>query len=112
VSLAGNYATPCADLLAGALSEAALAALDQRIETVVEQRMRAFLPGAIDRTRLSPWLDTKAAAAYLGITENALRLRVRAGLVVAHHDPAGRLRLHRDDLDHAMTPVYPRRAKR
>ena len=64
------------------------------------------------RAQLTPWLDTKRAAAYLGISENALRLRVREGLVAAHRDGAGRLRFHRDELDRSMRPEPPRRRKR
>jgi hypothetical protein len=109
---AGDVTKPGARPLAVTFTDAALTALDARIEELVERRLRDLLPAALKRVGSTPWLDTNAAAAYLTITENALRLRVRAGLVVAHHDPAGRLRFHRDDLDHAMTPVYPRGAKR
>jgi hypothetical protein len=98
------------DPLRASFTEAALDALDARVEAVVDKRIRDLLPRKFDRP--TPWLDTKAAAAYLMITENALRLRVRAGLVEAHRDPAGRLRFHCDELDQAMTADYPRRARR
>jgi hypothetical protein len=60
----------------------------------------------------SPWMNTRAASNYLAITENALRLRVREGLVQGHRDGAGRLRFHRDELDQSMRPEPPRRRKR
>ena len=59
--------------------------------------LQEHLPAEIERAQLTPWLDTKHAAVYLGITENALRLRVREGLVPAHRDGAGRLRFHREN---------------
>jgi hypothetical protein len=100
------------DPLAAVLTEPALASLDARIAQAVDTRLRELLPDELERARSSPWLDTKAAAAYLTITENALRLRVRAGLVEAHRDRAGRLRFHRNELDREMTRDYPRRARR
>jgi hypothetical protein len=100
------------DALAAALSEAALEALERRIEAIAGQRLKDLLPQAIERARLTPWLDTAAAAAYLGVTSNALRLRQRAGLVKSHRDSAGRLRFHRDDLDRSMTPEPDLRPRR
>jgi hypothetical protein len=105
-------ADPKRDALATALSEAALEALENRIQTVVEQQLRDSLPPAIERARLTPWLDTAAAASYLGITTNALRLRQRAGLVKSYRDPAGRLRFHRDDLGQSMSPEPDKRPRR
>jgi excisionase family DNA binding protein len=104
--------TPVADLLVTALSERALAQLEQRIEVVVARLLRELLPAEIERAQLTPWLDTKQAATYLGVSENALRLRVREALVSAHRDGAGRLRFHRDELDQSMRSVPPRRRRR
>jgi hypothetical protein len=92
------------DPIAGLLSLSALAALRRWIESSVAEQIEAALPRAIEDATASPWLDTKHAAGYLGITENALRLRHRAGLVDAYRDPAGRLRFHREHLDQSMTP--------
>jgi hypothetical protein len=103
---------PDRDALAVALSEAALDALEQRIQAAVRQQLHALLPKAIEGARLSPWLDAKQAAVYLGITENALRLRQRAGLVKAYRDPAGRVRFHRDDLDRSMRAEPDKRPRR
>jgi excisionase family DNA binding protein len=105
-------ASPDDDLLASALSEPALAHLERRIETIIARLLQERLPAEIKRAQTTPWLDTKQAAAYLGITENALRLRVRELLVPAHRDGAGRLRFHRDELDQSMRPEPPRRRKR
>jgi hypothetical protein len=99
------------DPLAAALSSEALAALDDRIGRIVDQQFRQRLPTEIESARFGPWMDTKHAAAYLGITENALRLRVREGLVPAHRDAAGRLRFHRREFDQSMT-TEPRRRHR
>jgi excisionase family DNA binding protein len=93
------------------LSSPALAALDAHIEHAVERQLRHRLPAALERTRLSPWMATATAASYLGISENALRLRVREGLVPAHRDGAGRLRFHRVELDQTMN-AEPRRRRR
>lgn len=100
------------DPLAVVLSEAALAALERRIESAVDQRLHKILPATLMQAHLSPWLDAKNAAAYLGISENALRLRVREALVPTHRDTAGRLRFHRHDLDRSMSPEQPRRTRR
>jgi hypothetical protein len=100
------------DTLSAMLTESALAALDARIEHAVDIRLRKMLSVELERAHMSPWLDTKSAASYIGITQNALRLRTRAGLVQAHRDGAGRLRFHRDELDLAMRPEPPRRARR
>src|SRR5262245_22253162 len=74
----------CVDPLTVVLSETAVAALERRIEIAVDQRLHELLPAEPTRGQLSPWLDTKNAAAYLGISENALRLRVRKALVLVH----------------------------
>jgi hypothetical protein len=100
------------DPLAAVLSAAAQDALRARIEENVKCQLRRELPEAIASAMLTPWLDTKHAAVYLGITENALRLRQRAGLVKTHRDPAGRLRFHRDDLDRSMSPEPDKRPRR
>jgi hypothetical protein len=100
------------DPLAATLTESALASLDARITHAVDRRLRELLPEELEHASSSPWFVTKAAATYLGISENALRLRVRAGLVDAHRDSAGRLRFHRDDLDRSITPEPPKRARR
>jgi hypothetical protein len=89
-----------------------VSAFERRIDAAVERRLQQVLQAAIDAAALSPWLDTRHAARYLGISENALRLRVRADLVRAHRESAGRLRFHRDDLDRSMTPEPPKRARR
>jgi hypothetical protein len=107
-----NRSTAPADLLSGILSDVALEALKRLIESVVEREIPGLVQKELGRAQLTPWLDTKQAAAYLGITENALRLRQRAGLVKAHRDPAGRLRFHRDDLDRAMSPEPEKRRRR
>jgi hypothetical protein len=107
-----SAASPERDALSTALSEVALEALETRIQAVVEQQLRDLLPAAIERACLTPWLDTAAAAAYLGVTSNALRLRERAGLVKAYRDPAGRLRFHRDALDRSMIPEPQKRPRR
>ena len=100
------------DALTAAFSERALDALEKRVRAVVERELRKLIPKTIEQTRLSPWLDTKHAAAYIGISENALRLRIREGLVPAHRDGAGRLRFHRDELDQSMRPEPARRRRR
>ena len=73
---------PVGDPIAAALSESALHAFEKRIRALVEKQLANLLPKAIERACLSPWLDTKHAAAYLRISQNALRLRVREGLVL------------------------------
>jgi Helix-turn-helix domain len=107
-----STSSPLADPLAAILSEAALASLERRIECVVARQLDAVLTAQVMRTGVSPWLDVKRAASYLGITENALRLRVREDLVPAHRDAAGRLRFHRDELDQSIRPEPPRRTRR
>jgi hypothetical protein len=103
---------PPADPVTAVLSEAALAALDQRIESVVNRQLKALLPMQVMRMPVSPWLDTSGAASYFGITQNALRLRVRSGSVAANRDAAGRLRFHRDELGRTMRPEPVRRKRR
>jgi hypothetical protein len=101
-----------ADPLTELLSSSALESVRHWIDSSVEEQLRHVLPAAVQCAQQSPWLDTKNAADYLQVTENALRLRVRAGLVPAHRDTAGRLRFHRDELDQSMRPEPPRRPKR
>jgi excisionase family DNA binding protein len=100
------------DALDTAFSKRVLDALAARIDEAVVRHLHSLLPAAIEQASLSPWFDTKHAAAYLQISENALRLRVRSGLVPAYRDGAGRLRFHRDHLDRAMKAEPPRRARR
>jgi excisionase family DNA binding protein len=100
------------DPLETVLTASALDALTARIEATVDRRLNQVLARTIASATSSPWLNTKQAAAYLGISENALRLRVREHLVPAHRDGAGRLRFHRRDLDGTMTPEAPRRRQR
>jgi len=82
------------------------------VQRVVDEQLELRLPEAIEAAFASPWLDVKAAAAYLGISPNALRKRVDARLVPVHRDAAGRLRFHRSDLDETMKQRTPRRGRR
>ena len=100
------------DPLGAVLTPAAIAALDAHIARAVANVLRELLPRELERANAFPWMNTYAATRYLGITENALRLRSRQGLVQAHRDGAGRLRFHRDELDHSMRPEPPRRRRR
>lgn len=81
------------------------------VAQIVGEELDQRLPEAVARIEASPWMDVKAAAAYLNISQNALRKRVDAGLVAVHRDGAGRLRFHRDDLDQTMRRT-PRRGRR
>jgi hypothetical protein len=52
------------DPLAATLTVSALAALDARIERIVTTVLGELLPAQLAHQRLSPWLDTAAAADY------------------------------------------------
>jgi excisionase family DNA binding protein len=46
-----------------------------------------------------PWLNRRAAAAYLGISPRRLDAWTQDGKVEAHRNPGGRRRWRRSDLD-------------
>jgi excisionase family DNA binding protein len=91
-----------------AVGRALLALLDgemRRLEERMEERLRLHL-AEIDARAASPWLTTTEAAAYLRLTPEALRARVRRGTVPAHRD-GDRWLFHRDELDAYVRGLHP-----
>jgi excisionase family DNA binding protein len=73
------------------------AALAARV-TELEARLAA------DELTTWPWLTVKQAAAYLGLTEHATRKFIDRHHTDKHqHVPGGRILVHRDDLDTALS---------
>lgn len=57
----------------------------------------------------SPWLDFRAACAYLGFSRDQLYKLTAAGAVPVRKKAGGQgLRFHRDELDAWMESAYPR----
>jgi len=69
----------------------------RRLEEHVEQRLRLHL-GEVEARTADPWMTTERAAAYLSLSPEALRARVRRGTIPAHRD-GDRWLFHRDELD-------------
>lgn len=84
--------------MADPLHEALVEIMRPEIERIVNEIVAALdlAPSS------SPWLTTKEAAEYLGVTTGAVHMRVRAGKLKAHYDAGNKLRFHRDDLDGSM----------
>ena len=83
-----------ASALLDALDDDALDALAERLAPHLADRLAAAAP------RPDGWLDARGAAAYLGISRNALhRLSAERRLPCSQQRPGGRLYFRRDDLD-------------
>ena len=52
-----------------------------------------------DAQAASPWYDVRQAAAYIGVTERALRTMSEKGLVPTHRPRPRMIRFHRHELD-------------
>jgi excisionase family DNA binding protein len=85
--------------------------LDQRIAEAILDHIRPELEELVDERvtralarldKVEPWLSTREAADYLGITVAAVRMRVRRGKLPAFYDGGNKLRFQREDLDNAM----------
>jgi excisionase family DNA binding protein len=67
--------------------------LEAFIEKIVDARMAIY---AQDE---DPWLTSKEAAAYLGISEGTIRNLVSSKVLPRHGAPGTRLRFRRSELD-------------
>jgi hypothetical protein len=67
----------------------------------VEGRARQILREEFERAvqPARPWMNAKSAAAYLDMTEDALRSLVKRKEIAVHRSPNGTVRFLRDDLD-------------
>lgn len=85
------------------LAAALLDALDDDALDVLAERLAPHLADrlATEAPRPDGWLDTRGAAAYLGISLHALhRLSAERRLPCSQRCPGGRMYFRRDDLDH------------
>lgn len=66
------------------------------LEALVEEKVAAALDA---RTPDTGWLDSKEAAAYLGLARSTLHDLVSDGKLPRHGEPGTKLRFRREDLD-------------
>ena len=87
--------------------------------TVPEDLIEAIAQRVVDLLRAddrrvredaaSPWLDFRAACAYLGFSRDQLYKLTAAGAIPVRKKAGGQgLRFHRDELDAWMESAYPR----
>lgn len=73
------------------------------LATEVAHHLAQHLDAGIAHARAaSPWYDVRQAAAYIGVTDRALRTMSENGLVPTHRPRPRMIRFHRDDLDNWM----------
>lgn len=76
--------------------------LDETVLHALAERLVPILLGKLERQTVEPdrWLDTADAAAYLGLSVNALRKRTAARSIPFEQDaPGGKCWFRRADLD-------------
>jgi excisionase family DNA binding protein len=69
--------------------------LDAYIEQVISEKVAA----ALAQAEPDPWLDSKQAAAHLGVTVRRIHDLVHEGQLPRHGDKGFRLRFRRSELD-------------
>ncbi len=85
-----------------------LAVPEQLLRTLAE-RIAEHLDHARSAEPDSPWLDAKAAAAYLGFSRDRLYKLTAAGAIPFRKKRDGQgLLFHRDELDRWLEAQYPR----
>ena len=92
-----------------AVIEAIATALRPEIERLVDERVDERVRAAVaqwESRTADPWMTTERAAAYLSLTADALRARVRRGTITAHRD-GDRWLFHRDELDAHVRGLHP-----
>lgn len=78
---------------------------------LVEHRARQMFREEVERALqpASPWMNVKSAAAYLDMSEDALRSLVKRKEIAVYRSPNGTLRFRQEDLDaHAQGHVSKR----
>jgi excisionase family DNA binding protein len=93
------------DTLTGLILDALRPEIERLVDERVDERVRAAV-AQWERRMADPWMTTERAAAYLSLTPDALRARVRRGTIPAHRD-GDRWLFHRDELDAHVRGLHP-----
>ena len=92
----------------GADQQLTLAVPEQLLRTLAE-RIAEHLDHARSAATDSPWLDARAAAAYLGFSRDRVYKLTAAGAIPFRKKRDGQgLLFHRDELDRWLEAHYPR----